>query len=298
MMVALQFVEPQLAKLVKQVPAGDGWLHEIKYDGYRILAALDRGEVTLWSRNGNDWTGNLPTVRAAVAALPATSALLDGEAAVVLPDGKTSFQSLQGGAAVTYFAFDLLSLDGEDLRPLPLEARKRRLAALVRGSDIRYSEHFADGDALFAKACAARLEGIVCKRRDAPYTAGRSSDWVKVKCTMRQELVIGGFTDPEGARVGIGALLCGVYSGDRLIYSGKVGTGFTNQLATELRAELAPLEEPRSPFTTTPAKKAHWVRPVLVAEVEFTEWTADGKIRHPSFKGLRRDKPARDVVRE
>jgi len=306
------FIEPQLAKLVKQAPEGDEWLHELKFDGYRILARLDRGEVRLLSRRGHDWTAQFPSVAAAVATLAARTALLDGEVAVVLPDGRTSFQALQNAfgtrpKGMTYFVFDLLHLDGQDLAPRPLEARKQQLAALVARSKvagIKYSDHVVGrGGEFFRTACARGLEGIISKRRDLAYDPGRRGGWVKTKCVQRQELVIGGFTDPEGSRIGIGALLCGFYERGRLVYAGKVGTGYTQKVAKELRATLEPLEQTTAPFDEQPPRgwigaNAHWVAPKLVAEVEFTEWTSDGRIRHPSFKGLREDKRPDEVRKE
>ncbi|BDG04459.1 non-homologous end-joining DNA ligase [Anaeromyxobacter oryzae] len=301
----------QLATLVAEPPAGDGWVHEVKYDGYRIGAALERGRATLWSRRGKDWTAQFPEVARAVEALPARRALLDGEVAAVLPDGRTSFQALQnafsgGRRSLVYFVFDLLHLDGEELSGRPLLERKAALERLLgegRGL-VRYAPHVtADGAATLREACRLGLEGIVSKRADAPYRPGRNTVWVKAKCVARQELVIGGFTDPEGAaREGIGALLVGAYEGRALRFAGKVGTGFTNEGARALRARLEKLEQPDPPFTPEPrgwlGRNAHWVKPVLVGEVSFTEWTKDGKIRHPSFQGLRDDKRAEEVVRE
>jgi bifunctional non-homologous end joining protein LigD len=305
----------QLALLVGEAPEGRGWLHETKYDGYRIGAALEGGRATLWSRNGKDWTDRFPSIARAVERLPARAALLDGEVAAVLPDGRTSFQALQqsfgGGAApLAYFVFDLLHLDGADLTSLALQERKARLEALLaRAGDtgpIHLSRHVVgDGAALHREACRRGLEGIVSKRARAPYRATRNGDWLKVKCLVRQELVVLGFTDPEGAaRDGIGALLVGYREarGGPLRFAGKVGTGFTNASARALRARLAPLETAAPPFTPAPrgalGRSAHWVRPELVCEVAFTEWTDDGKARHPSFQGLREDKRAADVVRE
>ena len=305
--------EPQLATLVRTPPEGDEWLHELKYDGYRIGCRLDGRNVSLVSRNGKDWTDRFPDVCAAAAELPVRRALLDGEVAVLLPDGRTSFQALQnvfsGGerANLVYFVFDLLHVDGEDVARLPLEQRKTRLAALLRSAAqkrLRYSEHVVGRGAEFlAHACRMGLEGIVSKRRDRPYTPGRGAAWLKTKCIKRQEFVVGGFTDPEGSRLGIGALLVGVRAADgTLAFAGKVGTGFTNRGAQELRRTLDGIEQAECPFTPTPpgslGRHAHWVKPTLVAEVAFTEWTSDGKIRHPSFQGLREDKPVSDVRRE
>jgi bifunctional non-homologous end joining protein LigD len=251
-------------------------------------------------------------VAAAAAALPVRSALLDGEVAALLPDGRTSFQALQnafsGGVrpALAYFVFDLLALDGEDLSRRPLLERKAALARLLgegRGL-LRYAPHVAGGGAaVFREACRLGLEGIVSKRADQPYRPGRNATWVKTKCVLRQELVIGGFTDPEGAaRDAIGALLVGARDAGALRFAGKVGTGFTNAQARALRSRLEGLAALDCPFSPRPTgwlgKNAHWVRPVLVCEVAFTEWTSDGKIRHPSFQGLREDKRAEEVVRE
>lgn len=303
--------ELQLATLVDAPPEGPEWLHEQKFDGYRIVAQLDHGAVQLLSRRFKDWTAAFPTVASAVAKLPAERAVIDGEVAAVLPDGRTSFQALQNAATadIAYFVFDLLALDGEDLTALPLEQRKARLAKLVkpaRGKPgvLRYSDHVVGrGGELFELACRRGLEGIVSKRRDRPYQPGRSAAWLKTKCLLRQELVIGGFTDPEGSRVGVGALLVGYYDAGRLVYAGKVGTGFSQAVLVDLRTQLDALARERSAFSPEPPRawtggSRHWVEPELVAEIAFSEWTNDGRLRHPSFQGLRRDKPAREVVRE
>jgi len=303
---------PQLATLVATPPSGDEWLHEIKYDGYRIGARVRKGRVSLYTRNGNDWTAAFPEIAGAVEKLGLDDALIDGEAAIVLADGRTSFQAMQNAGdpgkrgTLVYFVFDLLRLNGESLDTLPLDERKARLKKLVgarKTGRIRFSEHIdGNGDAFFKEACRAGLEGIISKRRDQPYRAGRHGGWVKTKCVQRQEFVIGGFTDPEGMRAGLGALLIGYYEGERLIFSGKVGTGFTHKMALDLRARLDRIEIKASPFAPAPAgwlgRNAHWVKPDLVCEVVFTEWTGDGKIRHPSFQGLRADKKPKEIVRE
>ena len=305
---------PQLPTLVKSPPTGRQWVHEIKYDGYRIGARIERGSVTLITRNGNDWTATFPEIVVAVKKLPLEQALIDGEAAVVLPNGITSFQALQGvlkahqRGGLAYFVFDLLHLDGRDLTSIPLEQRKATLAQLVGETSaphavIRYSRHFdGDGAEVLREACRMGLEGIVSKRRDLPYEPGRSRNWLKTKCVKRQEFVIGGFTDPEGSRAGIGALLVGINEGGHLRFAGKVGTGFTSDVLTDLRRRLDRLEQKECPFSPKPSgrlgRDPHWVRPALVAEVAFTEWTEDGKIRHPSFQGLREDKPASEITRE
>jgi bifunctional non-homologous end joining protein LigD len=312
--VSSSFYRPQLARLVSVAPEGDDWLHEMKYDGYRIGCRIRGKTITLMTRNGKNWTASFPAVAAAARAIGVEDAILDGEIAVVLPDGRTSFQALQnaftGGATrgLTYFVFDLLALDGVNLRPQPLERRKEALARLIgttgRATVIRFADHVVGhGGELFEQACRLRVEGIISKRRSAPYVAGRGDTWVKTKCALRQEFVIGGFTDPEGSRQGIGALLIG-YRDDSgaLVFAGKVGTGFSVAVARDLRRRLDALERRQSPFTPPPPaallRRAHWVKPTLVGEVTFTEWTNDGRIRHPSFQGLRRDKPAASVIRE
>jgi bifunctional non-homologous end joining protein LigD len=304
---------PQLATLVKEPPPGADWLHEIKFDGYRIGCRIRRGRVALVSRNGKDWTAAFPEIVTAAAALAVDDALIDGEVAMVLPDGRTSFQLLQNAfsgegprAALTYFVFDLLRLNGERLDRLPLIGRKERLRKLIgrrKTGRIRYSEHVdGNGEEFFDQACRLGLEGIISKRGNQPYHPGRHADWVKTKCVLRQEFVIGGFTDPEGMRAGIGALLVGYYDRNRLVFSGKVGTGFTHKAAVDLRRTLDAIEQKACPFEPVPAgwlgRNAHWVSPKLVCEVVFTEWTGDGKIRHPSFQGLRADKKPKQVVRE
>lgn len=302
----------QLARLVDEAPEGDEWFHEQKFDGYRILATVDHGEVELLSRRFNEWTDKFPNVVEAVSQLKVKRAVLDGEVAVVMPDGRTSFQALQNSfgkrdAKVAYFVFDLLELDGEDIAKLPLEKRKARLAKLVgkkQDGVIRYSDHvIGHGGEFFKLACKRGLEGIVSKRRDKTYLPGRGASWVKTKCLLRQELVIAGYTDPEGARTHIGALLVGYYEDGKLKYAGKVGTGFNMKMLVQLKKALAPLETAKSPFSPEPPRawtgpSRHWVTPSLVCEVQFSEWTHDGRLRHPSFQGLRSDKLASEVIRE
>jgi bifunctional non-homologous end joining protein LigD len=302
---------PQLATPVATPPSGQRWWHEIKYDGYRIGCRISGSRITLISRNGKDWTATFPDIVEAAAALGLRDALIDGEVAALLPDGRTSFQALQNAARgerearLVYFVFDLLRLDGASLEGQTLAERKARLERAVRGRDdrIRVSEHVTgDGRALLDRACRMGLEGVVSKLSDRPYFRGRSHDWLKSKCSRRQEFVVGGFTDPEGARAGIGALLVGCYDGGRLAFAGKVGTGFSQAFASALRRRLDAMEVPAAPFLPPPppaiARRAHWVRPELVCEATFTEWTDEGMIRHPSFQGLREDKSPTDVRRE
>jgi bifunctional non-homologous end joining protein LigD len=303
-------MDAELATLVDTAPAGPGWLHEIKFDGYRMLCRVADGQCRIVSRNGKDWTAAFATIADAAARLPVDSAWIDGEIVVMDAHGRTRFQALQNvlsdGASgrPVYCVFDLPYLDGYDLRQATLEARKALLAKIVgEGSGIRYSDHVAgNGATFFAEACRLGLEGIVSKRADSAYQATRGRDWQKVKCAMRQEFVIGGYTDPQGARQGFGALLLGVYDGADLRYCGKVGTGFNDALLKSLFAKLTRRATDKPPFVDPPTgaegRRAHWVRPELVGEVSFTEWTRDGTLRHPSFQGLREDKPARTVVRE
>jgi len=305
------FVPPQLATLVQTAPEGDAWLHEIKLDGYRVLARIERGRARLFTRSGQDWTARFPSVTAAVERLPAKSVLLDGEVVVLDAGGVSHFQSLQEALSqgrtqdLVYFVFDLLFLDGPDLRSLPLSERKALLARLLHGSGttIRYSAHVeGQGGTFYDKACRMGLEGIISKRKDAPYRSGRSTAWVKVKCVASQEFVIVGFTEPKGARAGFGALLLGVYEKDgSLTHVGRVGTGFDTRSLKALHAKLEALERERSPLKSPPpgsTRDIHWVEPKLVADVAFTEWTRDGILRHPTFHGLREDKSAREIVKE
>jgi len=306
-----QEVEPELATLVAAPPAGDEWLHELKLDGYRILCAVEDGDAQVYTRNAKDWTARFAPIAKAAAALPVSSALLDGEVVVLKPDGTSSFQALQNALTesrerdLLYYVFDLLYLDGQDLRPLPLTARKEALAALVTKDNpvIRLSDHVqGQGEGFYHQACRHGLEGIVSKRADAPYRSGRGKDWLKVKCLKRQEFIIAGYTDPEGARTGFGALLLAVNEGDELVFTGRVGTGFDTKTLSTLHERLTKLERKTPPVSNPPrgaqARGVHWVKPELVAEIAFTEWTDDGSLRHPTFQGLREDKPAAEVVRE
>jgi len=304
-------LSPMLTTLVATAPTAANWLHEVKYDGYRILGRIEKGRARLFSRNGKDWTAAFAAIAADLAKLPVRAAWIDGEVVVVDAAGRTSFQALQNaltnkGAPLSFFAFDVIHLNGYDLRAVPLTERKRLLRGIVGDGvgAIRVGpEAIGHGDEFLKQACSLGLEGAVCKRTDSLYQDGkRTRDWVKVKCTRRQEMVIGGYTDPQGARTGFGALLLGVYDGGELRYSGKVGTGFDEHALTTLHEQLVKREQGKPPFVNPPrgyeAKGAHWVKPDLVAEIAFTEWSNDGALRHPSFQGLRADKKAADVMRE
>jgi bifunctional non-homologous end joining protein LigD len=297
-----------LAMIVEAPPDGDEWLHEIKHDGYRIVARIEEGEVQLISRNGKDWTKEFPQVARAVSRLPAGTALLDGEVAALLANGTTSFQALQRRAdkevPLVYFAFDLLHLDGWDLRGVRLDERKQVLRRLLESAPatLRFSDHVrGQGRPFFEQAREAGLEGVVSKRADAPYREGRGGDWRKAKCRLSQEVVIGGWTLPSDGRASIGALHVGFHEDGQLVYAGKVGSGFSERLLADLVRRLEARKRDTCPFASVPAdmrRGAHWVEPDLVAQVEFTEWTDEGRMRHPVFLGLRDDRDARHVVRE
>lgn len=310
-------LEPELATLVDQAPEGPEWIHEVKFDGYRMLAFVDKGKARLISRNGKDWTDKFAPIARQVESLGLISAILDGEIVAVDAAGRTSFQSLQQslkgpgeGASIAYFLFDVPYLEGNDLRQATLADRRAALHAMLQragdagsGGVLRFSDAIhGHGREVLHNACKLALEGIVSKRAESPYTSGRGTDWVKSKCTNRQEMVIGGFTEPQRSRPGLGALLIGYYRRGELIYAGKVGTGFDHALLRTLRKRFDRIEQRVSPFVEPPrgadARGAHWVRPEIVCEVEFFEWTKDGLLRHPAFIEIREDKDPKEVVRE
>lgn len=302
----------QLAKMANRIPEGDEWLFELKYDGYRIIAYVEDSRVRLVSRNGNDYTKTFGSIAKSLVDWAAGRPMvLDGEMAVTDENGKTDFQALQsymrnpGGKSLTYIVFDLLALDGEDLRGHRLAERKEKLEKLMKDcpKNLYYSKHVkGNGKACFQAACEASMEGIVGKRADSVYSGTRNGDWIKIKCDMRQEFVIGGYAISDKRKRGISSLLLGVYEGNKLVYAGRAGTGFTERVMKELEDKFRGITRDESPFSQEPPvkkdEKIIWLEPVLVAEIKFAQWTDENLLRQASFKGLRTDKDPKDVKRE
>ncbi|EKS32958.1 DNA ligase D [Bradyrhizobium sp. INPA01-394B] len=305
--VAPAFRPVQLATLVDAVPAGDRWIHEMKYDGYRTLVAVGGGEARAYTRSGLDWSGRFPSILSDARKLKVRSALIDGEAVVLDPEGRSNFQKLQGAlkgapASIDYFAFDLLELNGDDLTSLPLLKRKAKLKDILpaKGTHIRYSDHIqGNGERLLKSFCAAGLEGVVSKLANSRYVGARAGSWVKTKCIKRQEFVIAGWTPSDKSRA-FRSLILAVHDGGTLRYAGKVGTGFDTAELARLMKIMAPLEQKAATVEAPRAevRGAHWLRPRLVAEIAYTEMTNEGTLRHPSYLGLREDKKPEAVVLE
>ncbi|MEQ8179447.1 MAG: DNA ligase D [Amphiplicatus sp.] len=302
---ALAFTPPQLATLREAPPDGAEWLHELKYDGYRIQALLKNGEARLITRNEKNWTSRYPAIADAVSNLSVDSCAIDGELVAVDKNGRSDFRAMQNAGAdsvaLLFYAFDLLNLDGENLKPLPLIERKKRLKSLIAsaGDPLRYSDHIeGDGADVIARACAMNLEGLVSKKGDAPYRSGRSRTWIKSKCVGRDEFVIVGYRKSDKRGRPFSSLLLGEYEGTELHYRGRVGTGFDEAMLAELADHMKPLVRKSSPLAETPGearRSAVWLTPKLIAEIAYSEKTSSERLRHPSFLGLRFDKQASEV---
>ncbi|MFM6928324.1 MAG: DNA ligase D [Bdellovibrio sp.] len=305
----INFVQPELAQLSETVPSGHDWVHEIKFDGYRIQAHIQNGEVHLFTRSGQDWTGKFSELAEDLRHIKVKSAIIDGEVVILDRNGRSNFQLLQNAlknstpSTLYYYAFDLLYRNGEDLRSTPLWERKKELKALLKSSNrrVRYSQDFVgNGHELLKIAKEHHLEGIICKRRNSHYHSGRNSNWIKVKCLKQQEFVIGGYTEGAGGRGPLGALLLGIYKNKNLQYVGKVGTGFTQASLQEVLKALKKLKRDQSPFDkkSPQGRNLHWVEPHLSADITFSQWTNDEILRAPVFQGLREDKPTQQILKE
>lgn len=304
----LPFIPPCLAQTAAKPPSGNDWVHEIKYDGYRVQAHIENGHVRLLTRNGHDWTARFGQVANDIRALAVRSAVIDGEAIVQDAAGVADFAALTSelksgrSSRIAFMAFDLLHVDGADLRDRPLLARKAALNSILSGAVrlVRFSNHMAgDGSAILGKACAIGVEGIVSKRVDKPYRSGRGGDWVKAKCVMADPFVIIGYVPSTATIDAVGSLVLGYYDGPQLIYAGRVGTGFTAAAAAKLWQSLQPMRiaAPALASTLDRTQRAGvvWVKPALVARIEYRAWTDDRLLRHATYKGLRADKEAREI---
>lgn len=304
--------KPQLATLVDTPPHDpETWLYEIKFDGYRLLTRVEKDQIQLYTRNGNDWTGRLAALARRLKALRLPDGWYDGEIVMMDQHGRPDFQALQNAfdnsktRDIVYYLFDLPFCDGMDLRALPLTERREKLRSLLADAGdgaVRFSDTFdVPGHDIVAAACKLGLEGVIGKRKTSRYVSRRSPDWIKLKCGMRQEFVIGGYTDPQGSRTGIGSLLLGIHDdAGKLRYAGNVGTGFNTKTLAQIKQKLHKLHSETTPFSASTSidKKAHWVKPVMLAEVSFSQWTQSGHVRHPVFHGLRDDKPAKAITKE
>jgi bifunctional non-homologous end joining protein LigD len=308
---ALPLVKPGLAKLVDETPQGPGWIHEMKYDGYRIMSYIEAGKVTLRTRNDLDWTSRFQNIADELKGLGKKATILDGEMVVFDENGLSSFSALQkklsdkSQTGFFYVVFDIPFFNGMDLRDRPLIERKKILQDVVqklKKRHIRFSNHLTShGTEAFQAACERKLEGLISKDAQSPYPVGRNGNWLKSKCRNEQEFLICGFTDPEGQREGFGSLLLGYWDKNDLIYCGRVGTGFDSKTLKSIMGKLKKRIIPKSIFKSSLSWKerrgAHYVRPELVAQIKFTEWTPDGHLRHPVFLGLRQDKSATEIHR-
>jgi DNA ligase D-like protein (predicted ligase) len=312
------WIRPQLTQLVETASSGPQWLHEIKLDGFRMAARIERGQVKLLTRTGLDWSAKYPSALTALAGVRAKIAYLDGELCGVGEDGLPNFAETQAatdgarGVSLVFYAFDLLHLDGRDTAALPLIERKALLEPIVAGiPGLQFNGHeVGDGELVRRHACQLGFEGIVSKTAAAPYTSGNRGLWRKAKCLNRREFVVLGWTNPEGSRPHLGALLLGYYTDDgKLVYAGRVGTGMSEKVLKDLRRRLDPLARPKSPLNAPPPRstrfgsplvlsRVHWVEPKLVAEITYLTWTADNLLRQTVYVGLREDKPADQVRRE
>lgn len=312
-----QWIPPQLTQPVETAPSGPQWVHEIKLDGFRMSARIDKGTVRLLTRTGLDWSGKYPAALAALKDIKASTAYLDGELCGVGDDGLPSFAETQAatdgarGIQLVFYAFDLLHLDGRDTGGLPLVERKALLGPLVTDiPGVQFNGHeTGDGELIRRHACELGFEGVVSKTANAPYQPGNRGLWRKAKCLNRQEFVVVGWTDPEGSRPHLGALLLGYYDDAKLIYAGRVGTGMPEKVLTDLRRRLDPLARRKTPLSAPPPRstrfgsplvlsRIHWVEPRLVVEIKYLTWTADNLLRQTVYVGLREDKPADQVRRE